>query len=325
MKKLFLCLLVIGFVLPAFAEGGKESAAAGGEYPTRAVEVIVPWAAGGSTDTVTRALMSVMGQYFPEPMAVINKPGGGGTVGTTFALNEAPDGYTILVNSWGAFVTQPALTTLQYGPEDYEPVLQISYEPRILVAHPDTPYDDIKGMIDYAKQNPGGVHVGIAAVGATDHFAMLELQLQYGVDMTITPQGGGGPSKIAVLGHHTDVAALTAGEAGPLVEAKELKALGVMDSKRYSAFPNIPTTAELGIPVESGVANHLYVPAGVPADRVKKIHDAFKSAMEDPGFLELAKKLKLSIEYLDGEASRKQLTHFRELYTEIAEKLGMKQ
>ena len=325
MRKLVVLVVLACLVSPVFGGGAQEPVDPAEQFPTRPVEVIVPWAPGGATDTVTRALMSVMGNHFSQPMAVINRPGGGGTVGTTHALNQRPDGYTVLVNSWGAFITQPALSRLEYGPDDYEVVMQLNHEPRILVGHPSVPYNDIREMVEYAEQNPTAVHVGIAAVGATDHFAMLELELEYGIELTITPQGGGGPARTAVLGHHTDVAALVASEAGPLIEAGELKPLGVMGPARYAPLPDIPTTAEIGIPVESGVANHVYVPAGVPAERVRIIHDAFKNAMEDEGFLALAGRLALDPGYADGAESRATLDRFRALYTRIADEMGMRE
>lgn len=321
MKKLLACMLLAVLAFPGFAGGERE---ADESYPTRPVEIIVPWAAGGGSDTIARALLTVMGQYFPQPMVVINRPGGGGTVGTTYALNQRPDGYTVLLTAWGPMITQPVLDDMEYGPDDYEPVLQISYEPRILVGHPDVPYDDIKGMIEYAQQNPGDVLVGIADVGTTDHFAFLELELEYNADFTLTPQGGGGPARVALLGQHIDVSALVAGEAAPLIEAGELKPLGVMGPDRYGPLPEIPTTAEYGIPVESASAVHLYVPAGVPEARVAMIHDAFKNAMHDEAFLQLAARLGRDTEYLDGSAVQDQVSRFLALYGRIADDYGLR-
>ncbi|MBW1995309.1 MAG: tripartite tricarboxylate transporter substrate binding protein [Deltaproteobacteria bacterium] len=294
------------------------------KYPTKPVKVIVPWAAGGSTDILARSMLTVMDKYFPQPMVVINKPGGGGTVGTTQLLMSKPDGYTIGIIAFGPFVTQPHLKDLKYTENDYIVICQVSSIPRILIAHPSTPYNNIKEMIEYAKKNPGKVKAGVSAVGSTGYLAMVQLEMEHDVKFNIIPQGGGGPQKVAVLGGHIDVAPTTAGEGGPLVTAKQVKALCVMDNKRFTDIPDIPTGEELGVPIESGVIWHAYAPKGTPPDRVKILHDAIKNCLEDKTFQKIAKKLNLGIEYMDPEASKKRLDKFRTLYGEIIGKLGLK-
>jgi tripartite-type tricarboxylate transporter receptor subunit TctC len=292
-------------------------------YPTKPVKIIIPWGVGGGTDMLVRSLLSVMGNYFPRPLVVINKPGGGGTIGTTYALNAKPDGYTICINGWGPFVTQPALKKLQYTETDYIPVLQLSNIPRILSAYPTMPYNTMKEFMDYARKNPEKVKAGVAAVGTTGHLAMVQLEQDFGVKFTMIPQGGGGPQKVALLGGHVDAAPLVASEAGPFTKSKQVKALCIMDTKRMSDLPDIPTCAEEGYPVESYVAFHLAVPKGTPADRIKVLHDAFKSGLEDPAFQKIAKKQNILIDYEDGAQSRAKLEKFRKLYEGITAKLGI--
>ncbi len=322
---ILLLLCAAGLV---FAGGGTEAPAgepaAAAEYPTKPVTIIVPWAAGGGTDMLARGMLTVMGKYFSRPMVVVNKPGGGGTIGTTEALMSKPDGYTILITGWGPFVTQPFLKDVQYGPDDYEVVLQLSRIPRILCAKNDAPYDDIKEMMEYAKSNPEEVLVGIAAVGTTGHLGMAELELEYGVEFNMVPQGGGGPQKVSLLGGHVDVAPLTASEGGPLVTAGQVKPLAIMDSERFDEIPDVPTGSELDYPIESGVAWHVFVPAGTPADRVKTLHDAFKSCLEDEAFEKVAVKLNLGVQYADADFAAKDIARFRDIYKKISAELGLK-
>lgn len=294
------------------------------DYPNRPVKIIIPWGVGGGTDMLVRSMLSFMGKYFPRPMVVINKPGGGGVIGTTFALNAKPDGYTICINGWGPFVTQPSLKKLQYTENDYIPVMQLSNIPRILSAYPTMPYNSMKEFMDYAKKNPEKIKAGVAAVGTTGHLAMVQLEQDFGVKFTQIPQGGGGPQKVALLGGHVDAAPLVASEAGPFTKSKQIKALCVMDSKRMPDLPDIPTCAEEGYPVESYVAFHLVVPKGTPEDRIKILHDAFKKCLEDPDFKKIAKKLNILIDYEDAQQSRAKLEKFRKLYAEIVSKLGIK-
>ena len=294
------------------------------DYPNRPVKIIIPWGVGGGTDMLVRSMLSFMGKYFPRPMVVINKPGGGGVIGTTFALNAKPDGYTVCINGWGPFVTQPSLKKLQYTENDYIPVMQLSNIPRILSAYPTMPYNSMKEFMDYAKKNPEKIKAGVAAVGTTGHLAMVQLEQDFGVKFTQIPQGGGGPQKVALLGGHVDAAPLVASEAGRFTKSKQIKALCVMDSKRMPDLPDIPTCAEEGYPVESYVAFHLVVPKGTPEDRIKILHDAFKKCLEDPDFKKIAKKLNILIDYEDAQQSRAKLEKFRKLYAEIVSKLGIK-
>ena len=328
MKRALLCLVmlvcVLGFVVAGGQQGGESAEETEPDYPTRPVTIICPWDAGGGTDMLARGLLTVMGNYFPRPMVVVNRPGGGGTIGTTEALNAKPDGYTILITGWGPFVTQPFLMDVPYGDEDYEVVLQLSRYPRILCAKKDAPYDDIKEMMEYAKANPEKVVVGIASVGTTGHLAMAQLESEYGVKFTTVPQGGGGPQKVAVLGGHVDVAPLTASEGGPLVTSGQLKALAIMDSQRFPDIPDIKTGAELGYPIESGVATHLFVPAGTPAGVKKMLHDAFKNCLEDEAFKTVAVKLNLGAQYADAEFAEEDIAKFRKIYEKISAELGLK-
>ncbi len=313
--------LAVGF---AWAEGqGEASGEAMEEYPSKPVTIIVPWNPGGGTDILVRGILTVMGNYFPEPMVVVNRPGGGGTIGTTEGLMAPADGYTLVITGYGPTVTQPFLKDLEYDEDDYDIVLQLNDVPRIMVAHPDTPYDTMEEMMEYAAANPGEVVNAIAAVGSTGHFGTAQLELDYGVTFTTVPQGGGGPQRVAVLGANSDIAPVTAPEGGPLVQQGQLKALCTMSAERFDELPDVPTCAEEGYAVNSGVAWHVYVPAGTPRDRIDRLHDAFKNAIEDPAFLPIAERLNLGIKYGSAEEARQQLEELMEVYERIASELDL--
>jgi tripartite-type tricarboxylate transporter receptor subunit TctC len=179
-------------------------------------------------------------------------------------------------------------------------------------------------MIEYAKKNPGKIKVGVSGVGTTGHLAMVQLEMEHGVKFNIIPQGGGGPQKVAILGGHVDVGPTTANEGGPLAISKQVKALALLDSKRFADIPDVPTAAEYGIPLESGVIWFVFAPKGTPPDRVKILHDVFKKSLEDPAYKKIAKKLALAVEYQDAEASEATLEKFRSIYGKIINKLGLK-
>ncbi|HIE56527.1 MAG TPA: tripartite tricarboxylate transporter substrate binding protein, partial [Chromatiaceae bacterium] len=281
------------------------------KYPSKPVKVIVPWAAGGGTDILTRTVLTVMDKYFPQPMVVVNKTGGAGTVGMTFGLMAKPDGYTIIVNGFGPTCTQPHLKDLQYTEKDYVVVCQLNKIPRILIANNKTPYNNMKEMMSYAKKNPGKIKVAVAGVGTSGHLGMVQIEQDFGVKFTIIPQGGGAHQKTAVMGGHADIAPTTANEGGPLVYAKQVKALGIMDEVRFAEHPEMPTLAEQGFPNNTYVLWHVYAPAKTPPDRVKMLEEAFRKCLQDKTLQKMAKKLNLGLEFKNGKTATADLNHWR--------------
>jgi tripartite-type tricarboxylate transporter receptor subunit TctC len=178
-------------------------------------------------------------------------------------------------------------------------------------------------MIEYAKKNPGLIKAGVSSVGTTDYLAFAELEMKYGIKLNIIPQGGGGPLRVAILGGHIDIAALTATEGGPLVTAGQLKSFGIMDSKRFSQFPDMKTCAEQGVSIEGGTEDYVVVPKNTPPEIIQTLQDAFKKVTEDKAFLEMATKLNIGVDYLDAKAAKERLDKFRFNYKDLIEKLGI--
>jgi len=293
------------------------------EYPSKPVQVIIPWPAGGSTDVSTRALINATKKFFPQPLVPINRPGGAGTIGMTEICMAKPDGYTIASNAWGPMVTQPAIQKLSYSEKDYLLIMQTWHVPRVLIAHPSQPYKSVKEFVEYVKKNPGKIRVGLAGTGTTDHFAVLEMEKKYGIKLTIVPMGGGSPQMLAVIGGHVDVATPTYSEASAAIQAGQVVPLAIMDLNRYPLNKEIPTLAEFGYSIESGVANFLIAPAGLPKHIFKIIHDAFKKGFEDSEYQEPVRKLGYLVEYLSPEESHKKIEKFRKLYIQLANEFGL--
>lgn len=321
MKKWLVGLLILITASSMVFAGGEGEGSE--SYPSKPVTLVIPWGMGGGTDLLARSLLSVMGNYFPQPMVPINKPGGGSTIGTTEVLKSKPDGYTILINGFGAFCTQPHLSRLEYTPDDWRVVLQVNKEPRILVANNDAPYNTMREMIEYAKAHPEEIKVALADIGTTGHLGMAKIEMDFGVKFTYVPQGGGGQQRLAVIGGHCDIAPPTSAEIGPYITQSQVKALGVMDEERFADLPDIPTLAEEGFPNKSITLRHIFVPAETPDNVVKVLHDAFKGCLEDEGFLAMTKKLNLIVAYKDGEKSREELMEFYNVYGVIIDNLGL--
>jgi len=293
-------------------------------YPRKPVKIVVPFDAGGGADAQIRSMTNYLQKGLGQPFVIINMPGAGGTIGTADGLRQRGDGYTLVFTGSGPLVTQPFILDLPYGENDYAVISQLSNTPRLIVAHPKAPFNDCKGMMDYAKANPGKVIVGISAVGSTDHFGFEQLKMDHKVDMKLIPQGGGGPQKVAVVGGHVEVAALTTVEALSAVKAGQVKPLGLMATKRDPDYPDVKTCAEYGYPVVSGVGYYLIGPKSLPADIVKKLDAAVQKTLTDPGYLEAAKKGGLAITYMNGADTAREIVSTFDAYKNVAAKIGFK-
>jgi len=215
------------------------------------------------------------------------------------------------------------MSDVPFTEKDYIPVARLDSMPRILSAHPGTPYNTVKEMVEYAKKNPGAIKVGVANVGTTDYLAFCELELTYGIKFNIIPQGGGGPARVALIGGHIDVSAPTLVEASPVITSGQVKSLGMMDSKRNPQFPDMKTCAEYGIPIEGNSENYLAVQKDTPPEIINMLQETFKKVLEDKGFLELAKKLNINVAYLDSAAAKKRLDEVRVHYKDLIQKTGI--
>lgn len=315
--------LLAGFAAAALLSTNAVSQTAA-TYPRKPVKIVVPFEAGGGADAQIRSMTSYLQKELGQPFVIINMPGAGGTIGTADGLRQRGDGYTLVFTGSGPLVTQPFILDLPYGENDYAVISQLSNTPRLIVAHPKAPFNDCKGMMDYAKANPGKVIVGISAVGSTDHFGFEQLKMDHKVDMKLIPQGGGGPQKVAVVGGHVEVAALTTVEALSAVKAGQVKPLGLMAAKRDPDYPDVKTCAEYGYPVVSGVGYYLIGPKSLPADIVKKLDAAVQKTLTDPGYLEAAKKGGLAITYMNGADTAREIVSTFDAYKNVAAKIGFK-
>ena len=310
---LLVAVLVLGVVTPASAE-----------YPERALTVVVAYPAGGMVDIVARPLADGMKKKFPKGVAVLNRPGGGGSVGMAEVAQAKPDGYTVILAPVSTLVIHPQLNQLPYKtPDDYEPILNtIAFYP-LLVVRDDAPWKTAQEFVNAAKANPGKLRVGSPGEGTASHLSLEQLMASASVKMTHVPFSGWGESSPALLGGHVEGVVAQPGEVKPLVEGKKLRTLVVFQEKRHPVFPDTPTAKELGWDSALGTWFVLTAPKGTPPAVVKYIHDAAKAAMEEPTFVNLMKTRAVDLDYKTGEKARQDLWREHRLYTDLLTKLGM--
>lgn len=312
-------VLVLGL---AFTLGLVGPAAA--EYPERALTIIVAYPAGGMVDIVARPIAESMKKKFPRGVAVLNRPGGGGSVGMAEAAQAKPDGYTVILAPVSTLVIHPQINDLPYKtPDDYEPIMNTISFHALLVVREDAPWKNAQEFIGAAKAGPGKLRVASPGEGTSSHLNLEQLMARANVKMTHVPFSGWGETSPALLGGHVDAVVAQPGEVRPLVDAKKLRVLMVFQDKRHPAYPDAPTARELGWDTTLGTWFVLTAPKGTPPAVIRYIHDAAKTALEEPAFVNLMKSRGVDIEYKTGDKSRQDLWKEYREYTEVLKRLGM--
>jgi tripartite-type tricarboxylate transporter receptor subunit TctC len=251
-------------------------------YPTRPVRAIVPYAPGGGTDIMARALAQKLSAQWGQQVVVDNRGGGATIVGTDLAAKSPPDGYTLLITSTSFVINPTVQPRLPYDTlKDFQPVTQLAFQPYVLVLHPSVPARDVKELVALSKAKPNALSFGSTGTGSGAHLAGELFKMTTGAQMTHIPYRGMGPALADLLGAQTQAVFGTILPTLPHVKSGRLRALGVTSAKRSSALPDLPTIAEAGAPGYSATSwTGLYTPAGVPGDIARKIHDDALRALQ---------------------------------------------
>jgi len=284
--------IALGAVM-LFAAAALFSSAAQGaakDYPSKPISLIVPWSAGGSTDLSARTLAPVLSKVLGVPITVINKPGGSGIIGTLEAMKSPPDGYTLLADCGGTSSIQYAWAEkLPYKVEERTYIVRAAYTPEALLVPGVSPWKNMDELMNAIRANPSAFRWSlIGGTGVPDvitaqlRAALTSKGLNLSKTRSITYKGTG-EVLIAIGGNHVDIGFGGVGAATPLRDAGKLRALAIVDSRRYKGWPDIPSTAEIGFaPVDLIYWVGLSGPPGMPANIIKTLTDAVQSAVSSP-------------------------------------------
>ena len=278
MKILKLLAVALGFGLAAAVSPALA-------FPEKAVTVIVPFPAGGASDTTARVMAEKMATLLGQPVVVDNKPGATGAIGATLVKESPADGYTMLLASIGTYAVNPFLQKdLKYDPQkDFDLITVAVRTPNVLVAHPDFPANSVAELVDYLKKNPGQVSFASSGSGSSDHLTAALFMQKTGTDAKHVPYKGGAPAIADLVGGHVNVSFQNLGAVLGHVKEGKLKALAVSGSERASLLPDVPTLAETGyqdIVVYSWQA--AAAPKGLPEDVRAKLSAAAIDALKSP-------------------------------------------
>lgn len=262
-----------------------SGAAAAQSYPNRPVRFIVPFAPGGNTDVQGRLIAQKLSEAWGQQVVVDNRGGAGGTLGVDMAAKAAPDGYTIVLASFGNILVGPALyRKLPYDPaKDLAPVLLVSTPPGLLVVNPALPAKDVQELIAYARANPGRINYGSAGNGVWNHLFGELFKSMAKIEMTHVPYKGTAPAITDLIGGQLQMMMSPFPTALPHVKSGRLRALAVTDAKRSPVVPNIPTVAESGLPGYAAASWFaLLAPAATPKPIIAKLNLDVNGVFAEP-------------------------------------------
>ena len=253
------------------------------DYPTRTITIVVPFTAGGPTDTVARLVAEAMQRDLGQQIVVENVQGAGGTIGAGRVAKAEPDGYTLLLHHIGMATSATLYRSLPYNPrEDFAPVGLVTAVPMTIVARADFPPKDAAELVTYLKENGDKVNYANAGIGADSHLCGMLIMRDVGTKLTTVPYKGTGPAMTDLMGGQVDIMCDQTTNTTNQIKAGKIKAYAVTTPQRLQVLPDLPTTQEAGLPgVQVTIWHGLYAPKGTPDAVVQRLTASLQKALQD--------------------------------------------
>ena len=274
--------IVRGGLLVVLTVAGLSSSSAQ-TFPNRQIDLVVPFVAGGTTDTIARLVAQRMNDQWGQPAIILNRPGGGSTIGTATVAKAPPDGHTLLVTTI-AFAINASLQKTPYDPiKDFAPITELTSIPIMLVVHPSLPVKSVKELIEYSKAQPAGLDYASSGGGTSTHLAAEMFNTQTGAKLVHVPFKGNAEVLNALLGGHVKVHFALSASTLQHVRSGAVRVLAVTTEKRMAEMPDVPTIAELGYPkFEISSWQAMFAPAHTPKDIIAKINGETTKLLTTP-------------------------------------------
>jgi tripartite-type tricarboxylate transporter receptor subunit TctC len=292
-------------------------------WPERPITLIVPWAAGGSTDILARVLADHLTRSLGQPVIVDNKAGASGNIGSSIVAKAKPDGYTLLVGSMSTHAMNQALyAQMPFRPvDDFTPIALVAYVTNTLVSNPSVPAKNVKELIAYAKANPGKINYASAGAGSTNHISAALFERATGVKMTHIPYKGGAPAVLDTVGGQTQILFSAGTQTLPHVKSGKLNLLAVTEAKRSPLLPNTPTIAETVPGYELSVWYGAFGPKGLPADMTNRLNHEINRILALPVVREKMAGIGVEVMESTPQSFEKTLVRDAERYGKLIKEL----
>lgn len=315
-------LVIVGLLVATLGAG---TPGFGQAYPSRPIEFVVPFGAGGGSDILARTIAKILAdeRIVTVPIVISNKPGGSGAVGWTYVLNKRGDPYVLTTIS-GSFWTTPLVGQAPFKVTDFTPVAGLALDTFLFVVRAESAYRTIGDIIKVSKQTPEVISVGGSAIASDDRVVTAMLEKGAGIKMTYVPFGGSGPALIAMLGGHVSAVWLNPAEGLEQLKANKIRALAVSSTRRLPILPNVPTFRELGLDIVWDQYRGVAMPPGVPADAVQTMWNSFQRLCRSQKWQKDYLEANVLVPMCQGPADwRKTIETVNQRYVEFYRQLGL--
>ncbi|ARS54190.1 tripartite tricarboxylate transporter substrate binding protein [Kushneria konosiri] len=292
------------------------------DYPTKSIDMVVPFSAGGGNDTFVRALQPLLEKQLGQDLVIRNIAGGGGAVGTSRVAASKPDGYTLLAAS-NAMLTLEAMGNVAFTHNDFDFIAKVIEEPYVIAVGDNDKYKDLKSLIEASKQGKR-LKVGVSGVGSSAHIAAVAMQNITGADFNIIPYPGGSETISAAMGNHVDAVVLGGAELRSALESGRLTALAMSYAERSDALPDVPTFQEEGYDLTLTVWRGIAAPKGIPQEAEQRWVEAIKQIVADGSYEQTAENLGTQLAPLYGDELDSFIDRSAEVMREAAGDLAKK-
>jgi len=311
MGVLFLMLISFGL--------GLWSTARAAEFPSKPIQIVVPYNPGGPSDLTPRIISKRLSEILGQQVVVVNKPGGGTAIGSQAVLTAPADGYTILSGELSLIMLPLLNKGVGFTIQDFTPINLSTSSPLCMIVNKDSPFKSFEEVVAAAKKEPEKLTYSTAGPGSIARFAGELFQMSTGTKITQIPMNGAPPAVTAVLGGQVSLSFMGAQVIKPHIEAETLRGLAVLSRERFEGYPDMPSIAEKGYPdMTATVFNVFMVPKKTPPEVVKKLGAAFNEAIKDKEVQELYRKAGLHIENRDPVEAKKFVDAEQKKWSEVA-------
>ncbi|MFV9511490.1 tripartite tricarboxylate transporter substrate binding protein [Tepidibacillus sp. LV47] len=322
--KKFLIFILIFVILLLSTFGCFDSKTNLQDFPNKPIQLIVSYSPGAATDTQARIIAKYAKKYLGQELVIVNKPGGGGSVGWNYFSSVAPDGYILTAYNLPHIITQPLVGQTAYNLDTFDPIINWGQDPTVFAVTKDSPIKDLHDLIQKAKQVPGKLTVGTAGKFVGQHMAILQLEKAANIDVKDIPYKGSADSIASLLGKHTD---FISGNLSDMYRLEDqVRILAIATKERHPLVPNTPTFAELGYPeVVMSTDRGIAAKKGTPKEIIDKLEKGFMQIMKDSRFLEDMKKAGADMLILNREQVKKEFEKRKVLYEQLIKSVNVNQ
>jgi tripartite-type tricarboxylate transporter receptor subunit TctC len=316
-------LAVLALLPTAAALVASPASAQVRDFPTKPIELVVPFQPGGGTDALARAFADATRKHTTQSVIIVNKPGAAGAIGWQDVINAKPDGYRLAVVTVEV-TTLPHMNLAKFTYEDFTPIARLNADQAAITVRADAPWNTVEEFLAASKKEAGKISMGNAGNGSIWHLAAAALEEKTGVKFNHTPFQGAGPAVLALMGGHIDAVAVSPAEVTTYVQAGKLKTLAVMAEQRVKGFDKVPTLKERGIDLVIGTWRGIAAPKNTPPEVVAYLKDLSKKAADEPSFREVLDKQNLGFAYADDVGFKANMAKDNAYFKTLIGKLDIK-